>query len=306
MVSDLNLNLVRTFCLIYELQGIGRAAEKLHLSQPTVSHSLKQLRKAFNDRLFFREGNLLHPTERAQAIYPDLRAALDLIGNSGIYGGKFDPGTTRGEFVLMLSDLGEVVFLPWIQRNLERWAPQATLRVEPLEVPAVPEKLASGEIDAAIQTPFFHSPDVDRTVIFRDRYVALAALDHPRVQGELTVPQLNKERFLRIRSSVGHEAAEAQLLRAGAAVHTGILGTRLMSVPETVMHSELLGLVPSVIVQRLDLVKRLQVLPLPQSAKPMEVALMARQPKRRTASQNWLVNVIIDAAKTLRAETSSQ
>ena len=202
----------------------------------------------------------------------------------------------------MLSDLGEVVFLPFIQRLLEMRAPYSQLRVEPLDVPKVPEKLASGEIDAAIQTPRFYSEDVERTVIYRDTYVIVAGMNHPRVQGSISLDQMRDERFLRITSSIGHDAPENLLLQAGLRLQTGILGTRVVSVPGVVMNSELLGIVPVAVVESLGWSNKLQILPNPIPAENMEVALMSRVKQRRTSPQKWFVDLVQEAVQSMAPE----
>ncbi|MGP6173688.1 LysR family transcriptional regulator [Corynebacterium sp. A21] len=304
MDNDVNLNLIRTFCLIYEVQGISRAAEELQLSQPTVSYSLKQLRKTYNDQLFYRDRNLLYPTERAKKIYPDLRAALDLIRTTEIFGGEFIPEQTRRVFTLMLSDLGEVAFLPWIQKMLGQQAPQAQLRVDPLDVSLVHEKLVSGELDVAIQTPYLHSDQVERTVIFRDEYVVLARKEHPRIQGTITLEQMASERFMKVNASVGHAVPEEKILHAGQELETGIMGTRITSIPQVVMHSELLGLIPSAVIYRMGLSGQLQLLDPPGHVAPMEVSMMTRRKRRRTAPQEWFAQLIKAAVREMESEIS--
>lgn len=299
VVKDINLNLVRTFCLIYEHQGISRAADELQLSQPTVSYSLKQLRKVFNDQLFYREQNLLHPTLRARHVYPDLRAALDLIASTGVTSSGFDPVSSTREFTLMLSDLGEAVFLPFIQNLLERRAPHVRLRIEVLDVSIVPDKLASGEIDAAIQTPHFYSDDVERTVIYRDAYVIVASKDHPRIRGSVKLEQLGVERFMRIESSIGHDSPEHLLRKAGLRLQTGILGARVVSVPGVVMNSDLLGIIPAAVVEGLGWEDRVQVLPNPIDSEDLEVSLMSRTSRRRTGPQNWFVELIEESVEEM-------
>ncbi|URK86232.1 LysR family transcriptional regulator (plasmid) [Rhizobium sp. RCAM05350] len=39
-----DLNLIRAFIAIYETESVSRAAAKLNLSQPSVSHALNRLR----------------------------------------------------------------------------------------------------------------------------------------------------------------------------------------------------------------------------------------------------------------------
>ena len=54
MELTIDLNLLRTFVIVYRARSITRAAETLRLSQPAVSHALKRLRDHFDDPLFIR------------------------------------------------------------------------------------------------------------------------------------------------------------------------------------------------------------------------------------------------------------
>ena len=96
---------------------------------------------------------------------------------------------------------------------------------------------------------------------------------------------MSAERFIRIKSSIGHDAPETLLLKAGLQLQTGIIGTRVASVPGVVMNSELLGIIPSAVVESLGWSDRIQILPNPTSAEPMEVSLRSRVKQRRTRPQ---------------------
>lgn len=294
MLKEVNLNLIQVFCLIYEERGIGRAADVLNLSQPTVSYSLKQLRRVYSDQLFHRERGELIPSARAQQIYPDLRAALDLIAATEISKSGFTPENSTREFVLMLSDLGELVFLPKIQRFFGLHCPGGRLRVEPLEVSKVAEKLATGEIDAAIQTPQVHLQEIERTIISHDKYVIIARKDHPRIQGDINLEQLKEEKFIRVNSSTGHDEPEFVLSRLGVHLQSGLTSTRVASVPGVVMGTDLLGIIPHAVVRSLELLDKIQAFPIPATIDDMEVSLLARVKSRRTAAQNWFVDCISD------------
>ena len=71
---DLNL-LVALDALIAE-RNVTRAAERLGLSQPAVSHALARLRKALGDPLLVRAPRGMELTPRAQAIAAPLARAL--------------------------------------------------------------------------------------------------------------------------------------------------------------------------------------------------------------------------------------
>ena len=105
------------------------------------------------------------------------------------------------------------------------------------------------------------------------------------IEGFISLEQMSTERFIRIKSSIGHDAPENLLLKAGLQLQTGIIGTRVASVPGVVMNSELLGIIPSAVVESLGWFDRIQILPNPTSAEPMEVSLMSRVKQRRTRPQ---------------------
>lgn len=105
------------------------------------------------------------------------------------------------------------------------------------------------------------------------------------IEGFISLEQMSAERFIRIKSSIGHDAPENLLLKAGLQLQTGIIGTRVASVPGVVMNSELLGIIPSAVVESLGWSDRIQILPNPTSAEPMEVSLRSRVKQRRTRPQ---------------------
>lgn len=59
-IRSLDFNLLMTFDAIYEERSITRAAQRLAVTQPTVSGTLVRLRTLFGDRLFVRQAASLH------------------------------------------------------------------------------------------------------------------------------------------------------------------------------------------------------------------------------------------------------
>ncbi len=43
--SNINYNLYKSFLVVYETKNISRAADLLYISQPAVSHNIKELEK---------------------------------------------------------------------------------------------------------------------------------------------------------------------------------------------------------------------------------------------------------------------
>ena len=66
LFSSLDLNLLRTFLIVYQEQNTRKAAERLFVSQPAVSQALQKLRHHFNDDLFVKVHGGLQPTDLSQ------------------------------------------------------------------------------------------------------------------------------------------------------------------------------------------------------------------------------------------------
>lgn len=286
-MSDFDLNMVRTFCVLYEQRGVTRAAEELHLTQPTVSYALKGLRRQYRDELFVRSGRFLEPTEVAHRLYPGLKGGLRQILDTSDRSAPFVPEEAAQTFTLWLSDLGELAFLPQIMTTLHRQAPHAKLVVEPLEVSRVVEVLVSGEIDAAILTPVLESSAIERTVVYRDDYVVIASAHHPRIQGVLSLEQYAQETHVRMTSDIGHEAPEALADHAGIRREVVLQLPRFAAVPTIVQETDFLAVLPRAVVRRSVSLAHLQVLPYPLPIRPMEVSLYHRPQNRQSEAQRW-------------------
>jgi len=64
-LRNVDLNLLRVFDVLYRTRSTTRAADALHLTQPSVSNALKRLRALFDDVLFVKTADGMQPTPRA-------------------------------------------------------------------------------------------------------------------------------------------------------------------------------------------------------------------------------------------------
>src|SRR5580704_7735057 len=77
--DNVNLNLLVIFAVLMRERSVTRASKILMISQPAVSHALKQLRTLFADPLFTRSSTGVNPTQRAQVVHKDLLVSLETI-----------------------------------------------------------------------------------------------------------------------------------------------------------------------------------------------------------------------------------
>ena len=172
-MGQIDLNLIRTFVTLYDSGSVTVAAERLFVTQPSVSYALARLRELFDDPLFVRNRDGMQPTSVARTLYATFKDALSRIEGTVEGIREFDPHKTARCFRIALSDLGEMALLPLILHRLNRLAPQAELEVVPLEIDQVNEWLSIGKVDAAICSRPLSSTGIVRQALIS--YYSLAS-----------------------------------------------------------------------------------------------------------------------------------
>lgn len=72
-----NLNLYKFFCCVAEEKNISKASEKLFVSQPAVSFSIKELEKEVGQKLFVRKSKGVELTLFGKILYDNVKGAID-------------------------------------------------------------------------------------------------------------------------------------------------------------------------------------------------------------------------------------
>ena len=67
-LRDLDLNLLKLLQAVVETQNTHQAADKLGISQTSVSRGLAKLRETFGDQLFTRKAHGVEPSELAEKL----------------------------------------------------------------------------------------------------------------------------------------------------------------------------------------------------------------------------------------------
>ena len=128
---------------LYEERSVTRAARRLGLSQPAMSHRLAQLRQIFGDPLFVREGRGLSPTARCEAVITPLRSAMSELERTLATPAEFDPNLTERRFHVAANSLVHAVWLRPLLTAIWAEAPSANIDVHPLSTSIDP-----GQVDA--------------------------------------------------------------------------------------------------------------------------------------------------------------
>ncbi len=187
------------------------------------------------------------PTPRCEHVVAAAKEALSLVDNAIQTPADFDPLTAERDFLVTLSDVGEMVVLPKLMAHLSRVAPRCNLKSRALTVQELPEAMESGSTELAIG--FF--PDLERSGFYMQRlfehsFVCLVRKDHPRVKGD----KVSLPVFLDLPHAVvepegrSHELFERLLEAKGLSRRVQLSIPHFMSVPAIIVATDMIVTVP--------------------------------------------------------------
>jgi DNA-binding transcriptional LysR family regulator len=285
---DLNLLVVLHHLLIEK--KVTRVAQLLAMSQPAVSSALGRLRLHLNDPLFVRTQAGMEPTPYALALAQPVSVALNVLREALNVRATFDPLTDHRDFVLALSDVGEMYFLPRLVEAFRKQAPFVTLQVERATDTNLREEMEAGRIDLAIgllphlQTGFFQQG------LFRQRYVGLMRRGHPLAKKG----QWNSHTFYAaehvqiVAAGTGHGKVNLELGQGTQQRQCRLVVPHFVALGDVLMRSNLIATVPErfadCIVKPYSLVKK----DLPVTVAQSSIHQFWHQRLHRDPGHQWL------------------
>ena len=299
-IEQLDLNLLVVFHAVYAEGGVTRAAQKLHLTQPAISHALGRLRGLLNDPLFVRKGRALMATPRARDLIVPVRRSLRGLEVALEQVERFDPRTTERSFTIGLRSPSETILLPPLMLRLARAAPRAKLATVSLARRALEADLASGSLDLALDVLLPHGETIRHRRITLDRLVVLVRRGHPAA----------KKRRFDLPTYLASEHVLVSSRRAGPGLEdTALAGRGLQRIVrlrcqdyfaacQVVSRTELLLTMPvrnaAVAHESFDV----RVLPLPFDAPSLDVYLYWHRDVEQDPSSQWLRRQVQETFRT--------
>ena len=244
-IGRVDLNLYVVFDAIYAEASITRAAAKLNLTQPAVSHALSRLREVYQDPLFVRSGNRMVPTPLARSIVQSVREALVQLQTTLTAPQTFDPALTHKQIVLSMRDVVESVLLPELMVQLEQLAPLMQVTSVRVQRREMESELASGRLDLAFDVLLPVGPSIRHHALMEDRFVVVSRKRHPLLRGGLTM-----EKYLSLRHIIvssrrsGPSVEDFELSRLGYHRKIGMRCQNYFVGWKTIANSQMLLTVP--------------------------------------------------------------
>jgi DNA-binding transcriptional LysR family regulator len=295
-IRAVDLNLLKAFDALHNERAVTRAASRIGLSQPAMSHALSRLRGLFSDDLFVRTQSGMEPTARAREIAPLISAAIEQIEAALNLGAGFDPATSSAIFTAGMGEYAEVALVGRLAEEFSREAPKAILRLLPLNGADAGEQLERGTIDVAVAHLRGMPPTTETTLLFRDPFVVVARKGHPITQAPLTVEAYAAQNHVLVSPRGDTSGALDRLLvDYGQRRRVALLVATYLAVPAALAGSDLIATVPSRAASLIAAHAELATLPLPVDFS----ATISMAWHRRTTSepaQAWFRELLTGAA----------
>lgn len=183
---EFNMEWYRVFYWTAKLGSLTKAAEKLHITQPAVSHTLKQLERGLGGQLFFRTTKGVTLTAEGEVLFNFVEQAMHFIeiGEKKI---AEIQELSYGEINIGASDtLCKHFLLPHLEQFHKQY-PEVRIRVTNRTTPETITLLKEGKIDfGVVNLPVFDAKIDFRTsstqqdcLVGNQEYAALAAKPLP-------------------------------------------------------------------------------------------------------------------------------
>jgi DNA-binding transcriptional LysR family regulator len=175
----LELRQLRYFVAVAEELHFRRAAARLHVSQPPLSHQIKQLEQEMGCRLLARTRRRVELTAAGEAFLRDARVVLAELDGAVATARRIDSGQTGR---LRINFVGSAL-LSIIPAAVQRFrAARPDLEIELHERPTADQVRAvkEGVVDVGlVRPPIGDSGQLRTELVMRERTVAALPVGHP-------------------------------------------------------------------------------------------------------------------------------
>lgn len=248
---EIDLNLLSVFQEVYRERQISSAARKLGLSQSAVSNALARLRRAFGDELFVRTASGMQPTPLATQMAEPIGVAMAQVALALNQRSRFDPATSSRRFVLAMTDVGEIYFMPTLIERCKLLAPLVEISSMRAGSLALKEEMEGGRVDLAVGPFEDISEALYQRQLFRQPYVTMMRKGHPLAKGEMTLARFVKAEHMLVDANESpYDRINALLARAGVGPSVRFRVPHFTAVPYMVATSDLVVTVPQKLAER--------------------------------------------------------
>jgi LysR family hydrogen peroxide-inducible transcriptional activator len=192
----MTLTELRYIVAVADTRHFGRAAERCHVSQPSLSASVAKLEDELGVRLFERGKRGVTLTPAAEEVIAQARRALE---EAARVKSVAQQGSNPLKGVLRLGVIHTIApyVLPELVAALKKAAPEMPLDIEENTTAALDRLLRAGELDAVLLALPYEAPGVEVEPLYDEPFKVAVPRNHPLARRKtIAVEELDTDELL--------------------------------------------------------------------------------------------------------------
>ncbi|CAI8711801.1 LysR family transcriptional regulator, cyn operon transcriptional activator [Pseudomonas sp. IT-P12] len=279
---------LRYFVAVYEEGHVGRAAERLSISQPALSQQIRQLEKNLDLSLFERSSKRLLPTLAAHTLYNHALPLLDGLQRAREALGNFKGQALRTLAIGVLQTV-HTSLVPQMLERVRKAQPHLVVQIYELSGLEIERRLLNGSLDIGISYLPPRQPGLHGVMLYEDELTLVIPEDHPLREfkkvsmaqaAELPMLLLGEEFQVR-------QIWQTQLASLGRRPHVQAELNNMAGILDSLPHTRLATVLPGRSQKMLGH-QALLWKPLTEPRVPLKVGLVCRDVQRQQASMTLL------------------
>lgn len=293
-LSDVDLNLLVLFMELLRRRSVSAAAESLGISQPAASNALARLRRMLGDRLFHRTPHGIQPTPYAEGLAEQIGETLDALREALNRRSVFDPAHSTRNFVVAMTDIGEIYFVPSLMKAIRSAAPQVTVGTAYSHKDSLRAEMESGAVDLAIGLLPDLKTDFHQRRLFEQEYVCMFRDGHPLGAAEVDVDAFAAAEHVVVSyPGTGHGRVD-QLIERAVRRKVALRIEHFVALPQILEATDLVATVPERIARRLTANFSLKYVPHPLDLGKVQINVFWHARYHNEPGNTWLRRLIFD------------
>jgi DNA-binding transcriptional LysR family regulator len=296
----LDLNLLVVFDVVAQERSATRAAARLHMTQPAISHALGRLRSAVGDDLFVRTPDGMAPTPYAERLAGPIRGALETMRVALNGAAPFDPGSAEHNFVVAVDNRCALILAAPVAAAVAAEAPGVSFDLRPSGTLDVAERLDRGELDLALGGLAAPAERFSDQLLFGHGFAALVREGHPAaMDGMIGLRELASYPHLQLSSTTEDTGfLDIALARDGRKRRIA-LRAPLLAAAAALECSDMVAVVSEMTARAFARTARLDVLRLPVETPSVATAMLWHRRLDDVPAHRWLRGLIRRVARSI-------
>ncbi|MBY6412974.1 LysR family transcriptional regulator [Rhodococcus sp. BP-252] len=188
-----SLNRLTCFIAVAEELHFGRAAERLHMTQPPLSRQIQQLENEVGVQLIDRTSRSVTLTAAGVAFLPDARRIVHLAEGAVLTVRRVPTGDL-GTVTVGFTGASAHAVLPQLLEKAREQLPDVKVVLREMVSAVQMESLAIGDIDLGLARPPLNRPGISSRPVLHESFVAALPESHPLAQHDkLTIEEFDDQ-----------------------------------------------------------------------------------------------------------------